>query len=387
MPSGRRSFPRRTGRRGRIIADLGPGRRAAGLAYSRPMPGDGPRRSPPIGAAPSQDPPTMPRVGRARLGWTMSLVLENLTKRFGPTVALDGVSFEAPAGRIFGFLGANGAGKTTAMRIILDILRPDAGRVTWRGIPTETLPRNTWGYLPEERGLYPRMRVLDQLVFIGVLFGLSRREAADRARGWLARFRIADSADRRAEELSKGNQQKVQVIAAILHDPEILLLDEPFSGLDPVNANLLKEALLELNARGRTIVFSTHQMDQVEELCHAIAIIDRGRLVLAGPLAEVKRSTGKRVVRIGASEGRLDWLAELDGVRVTRVGQDYTEAEVAAGRDPAIVLAEALRRGTYVTRFEIGDPSIEQIFIERVGRAPAEEEGRLAPAATPEVLG
>ncbi len=312
----------------------------------------------------------------------MSLVLDNLTKRFGTTVALDGVSFEAPAGQIFGFLGANGAGKTTAMRIVLDILKPDEGRVTWRGIPTDTLPRSTWGYLPEERGLYPRMKVLDQLVFIGVLFGLTRREAAARAKAWLARFRIADYADRRAEELSKGNQQKVQVIAAILHDPEILLLDEPFSGLDPVNANLLKEALLELNARGRTIVFSTHQMDQVEELCHSVAIIDRGRLVLAGPLSEVKRSTGKRVVRIGASDGRLDWLAELDGVRVTRLGQDYTEAEVAAGRDPEIVLAEALRRGAYVTRFEIGDPSIEQIFIERVGRPPSEDEGRLAPAAS-----
>lgn len=311
----------------------------------------------------------------------MSLVLENVTKRFGATTALDGVTFEAPAGQIFGFLGANGAGKTTAMRIVLNILRPDAGRVTWRGVPTEVLPRSTWGYLPEERGLYPRMRVLDQLVFIGVLFGLSSREAAERARRWLARFRIADSAARRAEELSKGNQQKVQVIAAILHDPEILLLDEPFSGLDPVNANLLKEALLELNARGRTIVFSTHQMDQVEELCHSVAIIDRGRLVLAGPLAEVKRSTGKRVVRIGASDGRLDWLAELDGVRVTRLGQDYTEAEVAAGHDPAVVLAEALRRGAYVTRFEIGDPSIEQIFIERVGRPPSEDEDRLAPIA------
>jgi len=309
----------------------------------------------------------------------MSLVLANVTKRFGATLALDAVSFEAPAGRIFGFLGANGAGKTTAMRIVLNILRPDDGQITWRGVPTEQLPRNTWGYLPEERGLYPRMRVLDQLAFVGVLFGLSRREATDRARSWLTRFRIADAADRRAEELSKGNQQKVQVIAAILHDPEILLLDEPFSGLDPINANLLKEALLELNARGRTIVFSTHQMDQVEELCHSVAIIDRGRLVLSGPLSEVKRSTGKRVVRIGATDGRLDWLAELDGVRVTRVGQDYTEAEVAADRDPEAVLAEALRRGAYVIRFEIGDPSIEQIFIERVGRPPTDEEGRLAP--------
>jgi len=309
----------------------------------------------------------------------VALVVDSLTKQFGAVRALDGVSFTVQPGEVFGFLGANGAGKTTTMRIILDILHADAGSATWNGRPTHDLPRRTWGYLPEERGLYPRMQVLEQLVFFASLYGVPASGAADLARSWLRRFRIEDTQRRRAEELSKGNQQKVQLIAAILHDPEVLLLDEPFIGLDPVNVAIIKEALLDLRDRGKTIVFSTHQMEMVEELCQSIVIIDRGRVVLGGGLREVKRSTGRRVVRIGVSgDPALGWLAGLDGMRVTRQGQDYTELEVGVGRDPESILTAALARGEHIIRFEIADPSIEQIFVERVGRPPSEDH-RLAP--------
>jgi ABC-2 type transport system ATP-binding protein len=310
----------------------------------------------------------------------MSLVLDGLVKRFGAVTALDGISFEVPRGDVFGFLGANGAGKTTTMRIVLDILRPDSGTVTWAGTPNTEVPRETWGYLPEERGLYPRLEVLDQLVFFASLYGIPRDVAAARGREWLARFRIPDYEKRRAEELSKGNQQKVQLIAAILHEPAVLLMDEPFVGLDPVNVALLKEAFAEMRERGSTLVFSTHQMEMVEELCESVALIDKGRLVLAGPIRDVKRSTGRRVVRL-ALEGKsidgdgaeLPWLASLPGVRVSRPGQDYAELDVPRDIDPERILKAALEAGERVTNFLIADPSIEEIFIERVGRPPSED--------------
>ena len=309
----------------------------------------------------------------------MALVLDGLVKRFGQITALDGISFEVPKGEVFGFLGANGAGKTTTMRIVLDILRPDAGTATWAGTPTIDVPRETWGYLPEERGLYPRLEVLDQLVFFASLYGIPRDVATARGREWLARFRISDYEKRRAEELSKGNQQKVQLIAAILHGPAVLLMDEPFVGLDPVNVALLKEAFAEMQSSGTTLVFSTHQMEMVEELCESVALIDRGRLVLAGPIRDVKRSTGRQVVRL-ALDGKtvgdgvsLPWLDTLPGVRVTRPGQDYAELDVDRGVDPETILRAALEHGERVTNFLIADPSIEQIFIERVGRPPSED--------------
>jgi ABC-2 type transport system ATP-binding protein len=326
----------------------------------------------------------------------MSLVLDGLVKRFGAITALDGISFEVPQGEVFGFLGANGAGKTTTMRIVLDILRPDAGTATWAGTPTTDVPRETWGYLPEERGLYPRLQVLEQLVFFASLYGIPRDVAAARGREWLARFRISDYEKRRAEELSKGNQQKVQLIAAILHEPAVLLMDEPFVGLDPVNVALLKEAFAEMRGRGTTLVFSTHQMEMVEELCEAVALIDRGRLVLAGPIRDVKRSTGRQVVRLaldgkaieggaggaGAGDGANgaaadraapDWLTSMPGVRIARAGQDYVELAVDRGVDPETVLRAALDHGERVTNFLIADPSIEEIFIEKVGRPPSED--------------
>jgi ABC-2 type transport system ATP-binding protein len=314
----------------------------------------------------------------------MALVIDGLSKRFGTVQALDGVTFTVQPGGIFGFLGANGAGKTTTMRIVLGFLRADAGTATWNDRDTHHWPRRTWGYMPEERGLYLRMPVLDQLVFYGSLYGMTRRDARRVARDWLARFRIAEHAERRAESLSKGNQQKVQFIATVLHDPDVVLMDEPFVGLDPINVALLKSAFLELRDRGKTLVFSTHQLDQAEELCDSVAIIDHGRIVTTGPTREVKRSTGHQVVRVTTSgDGDLAWLRSLPHVTVTRPGQDYAEVRVEAGADPQAVLRAAIARGGDVLRFEVADPSLEDVFVERVGALDVEERVLAAPEVRP----
>jgi ABC-2 type transport system ATP-binding protein len=310
----------------------------------------------------------------------MSLVVDHLQKRFGAVVALDGLTFEVAPGQVFGFLGANGAGKTTTMRIALGVLEADAGAVTWRGTESHRLPRSTFGYLPEERGLYPRMRVLDQLVFFAGLHGMPPDRSRREAFSWLRRFRAEDLAFRRAEQLSKGNQQKVQFVAAVLHEPAVLLMDEPFTGLDPVNVALLREAFMELRDRGRTVVFSTHQMEVAEALCESVAIVDRGRMVVGGPLREVRRSTGRRMVRISvAGDHRLPWLAQVPGARVIQAGMDRTTVELDPGLEPDAVLAAAVGAGARVLHFEVADPSLEQVFIDHVGR-PVDEDVHLAPA-------
>jgi ABC-2 type transport system ATP-binding protein len=292
------------------------------------------------------------------------------------------VSFTVEPGRIFGLLGANGAGKTTAMRIVLDILRADGGSVTWNGLPNTEVPRKTWGYLPEERGLYLRMRVMDVLSFFASLYGVSQADATREVEDWLERFRIPEYRDRKVEELSKGNQQKIQFIAAILHNPDVLIMDEPFTGLDPVNVQLLKEAFLEMRDRGKTLIFSTHQMEQVEELCESIAIVDRGRVVVHGAVRDVKRDMGRRVVRLATADGGdAAWLEELDGVRIGRRREDYLELTVPTGTDPELILRSAIARGERVTRFEIADPSLEEVFIAHVGRRSNEDEAHLAPTA------
>jgi ABC-2 type transport system ATP-binding protein len=305
----------------------------------------------------------------------MTLDIDRVTKRFGQTVALDQLSFSVPRGRIFGFLGANGAGKTTTMRICLGILHADDGEVRWQGTLAADLPRRTFGYLPEERGLYPRLSVIDQLVYFARLYGESAAEARKNAHVWLERFRIPDLADRRAEELSKGNQQKVQFIAAILHGPDVLLMDEPFTGLDPVNLSLLRDAFLELRDEGRTIVFSTHQMEAAEALCESLAIVDHGRLVAGGTLADLKRRSRARTVRLGV-EGEIlpTWLTSVDGVAAVRPGAGFAELELRPGTEPRDVLAAALARGALVSHFEVAEPSLEAIFIELVGRPPDDDE-------------
>ncbi len=315
----------------------------------------------------------------------MSLEIDHVTKRFAATTALDGLTFTVPRGEVFGFLGANGAGKTTTMRICLGIIRADAGEIRWDGRPTADLPRGTWGYLPEERGLYPRMGVLDQLVYFGSLYGVAPDRARRDAIGWLERFRIPELAGRRAEELSKGNQQKVQFIAAVLHEPEVLLMDEPFTGLDPVNLILLREAFMELRDRGRTLIFSTHQMEVAEAMCESVAIVDHGRLVAGGLVRDLKRASGRRTLRL-AGDGDLapGWLSDLPGVESVRPDAGGAELELLPEADPAVILAAVVARGSLVTRFEVAEPSLEAIFIEHVGR-PSDDDTALAPgaAATP----
>jgi ABC-2 type transport system ATP-binding protein len=311
----------------------------------------------------------------------MSLVIDHLSKRFGAVTALDDLTIEVAPGQVFGFLGANGAGKTTTMRIAVGVLEADAGQITWEGTPSTRLPRSTWGYLPEERGLYPRMQVLDQLVFFAQLHGVAPDRARREAKAWLRRFRAEDLATRKAEQLSKGNQQKIQFIAAVLHEPPVLLMDEPFTGLDPVNVMLLREAFLELRDRGRTVVFSTHQMEVAEALCESVAIVDRGRMVIGGTLRDVRRSTGRRQVRISvAGDHRLPWLAAVPGTRAIQAGMDRTTVELDQGVEPDAVLAAAIAVGARVLHFELADPSLEQVFIDRVGR-PADDEVHLAPEA------
>ena len=333
----------------------------------------------------------MPRYPRP-----VSLEIDHVTKRYGTTTALDGLTFEVARGEVFGFLGAIGAGKTTTMRICLGIIAADAGEIRWDGRPTGELPRRTWGYLPEERGLYPRMGVLDQLVYFASLYGEPPDRARREALAWLTRFRILDYAGRRAEELSKGNQQKVQFIAAVLHDPEVLLMDEPFTGLDPINLVLLREAFTELRDRGRTLIFSTHQMESAEAMCESIAIVDQGRLVAGGRVRDLKRASGRRTVRLAvdgeAAEGHAglgdaapgeaapDWFAVLPGVQAVRMDAAGAELELLPGADPATILSAVLARGGTLTRFEVAEPSLEALFIEYVGR-PADDETSLAPAS------
>jgi ABC-2 type transport system ATP-binding protein len=305
----------------------------------------------------------------------MALHIEHISKEFGTFKAVDNVDFTVNAGRIFGFLGTNGAGKTTTMRMILDIIRPDRGEITWNGKPNTDVPRREFGYLPEERGLYPKMPVDDQLMFIARLYGASRTKIESELKEWLERLDITENRHKRVEQLSKGNQQKIQFLAAILHDPDILILDEPFSGLDPVNAEQMKQAFLMMRDRGKTIIFSTHQLDDAQELCHDIAIIHRGHLVISGDVESVRQSTGQQLVKLAIDgDARIGWLDQMPDVRVQRRREDYLELSVPSEGDARKVLTEAMRREALVTRFEISYPSLNDVFLSAVRNLPEPEQ-------------
>ncbi|MCL5942638.1 MAG: ATP-binding cassette domain-containing protein [Actinobacteria bacterium] len=290
------------------------------------------------------------------------LELQGISKSFAGVQAVSDLSLRVPEGVIFGFLGPNGAGKTTTMRMVLDILRPDSGRIAWRGAPITDRVRRRFGYLPEERGLYPKMRVGDQLLFFARLHGMERAAALRVIDRELARFGIADRKDSRLEELSRGNQQKVQVLAALLHEPDLALLDEPFTGLDPINSELLKEALIALRDAGKTIVFCSHRLEQVEELCEDVAIIARGCLRLVGNLARLRRQATRRVVHLRVADGSPVPTEGLP-LRPLEPGRDYLRFALDEGAEPRHVLATLVQR-VPVELFALERPSLQEIFLE-----------------------
>ena len=310
--------------------------------------------------------------------------IAGVTKRFAGHTAVKSLSMDVPSGGIFGLLGPNGAGKSTTIRMMMNIISPDQGRIVVLG--RESASRDLSdriGYLPEERGLYKKMKVLDHLAFFGEAKGITRHEARKRAGAWLDRLGLADWKLKKVEDLSKGMQQKLQFAGALLHDPELIILDEPFSGLDPVNAKVMTDVVVDLARQGRTVLFSTHIMEQAEGMCDRIVIIARGEKVVDGTLAEVKRDFGGRHIALTFSRN-ADRAARVlaDGRLVAKV-QDFgrkAEAQLAPGAEPDELLRTLVREDVGLDRFEVVEASLRAIFVATVGveaaTAPAQEDGR-----------
>lgn len=289
------------------------------------------------------------------------LELIGLSRRFGDVVALDDVSFGVAEGEIVGFVGPNGAGKTTAMRIALGVLTPDAGEVRWRGEPVDAAIRRRFGYLPEERGLYPKMRVLDQLVYLARLHGFGAADARRRAVRTAEILGVAERARDRTESLSLGNQQRVQLAAALVHDPEVLVLDEPFSGLDPVGVDVLSGVLREQAAEGVPVVFSSHQLELVERLCESVVLIHQGRVVAAGRIADLRAADPRRLVRVEIAGAAPGWTQRLSDVRVLEPLPDGAILELTDdGREDRVL--DAAREAGEVRHFSVIQPSLTEIF-------------------------
>ena len=290
--------------------------------------------------------------------------LAGVTKAYENKVAVSDLSLSIEAGQMFGLLGPNGAGKTSSIRMMMGITVPDSGRIVLFDKPFERNSLEQVGYLPEERGLYKKMKVLDQLIFFGQLHGLTGDEAQKRALAWAGRMEIADALPKRTEELSKGMQQKIQFIATLLHDPRLIVMDEPFSGLDPVNAVLVEQTLLELKSQGKAILFSTHRMDQVEKLCDSICLINNGKAVLAGNLRQIKARYERNHV-IVEFEGNSAFLNSNE-VAQAKNFSGHAEIKLKPNGDAQKLLHEAAAVAT-IFRFELVEPSLEEIFIQTVG--------------------
>ncbi|MEJ2008564.1 MAG: ATP-binding cassette domain-containing protein [Acidobacteriota bacterium] len=299
-----------------------------------------------------------------------AVCLEQVTKRFDSFAAVSSLTMGIKEGAVFGLLGPNGAGKTTTLRMIVRILLPDEGSVRVLGQPLSERTQESIGYLPEERGLYRQMRILEILVFLGALKGLSETEAERRARAWLERLGLADRAGNEVNDLSRGMQQKVQFIAAILHRPSLVILDEPFTGLDPVNAVAIKDVMLELRNEGTTIILSTHRMDQVEQMCDSICLMNKGQKILDGDLKTIKKSYGNNTVRIEFSGDPA--FMQLPGVieRTNSYGE-VVEITLRPGADSQQILRSAVERGVQIRRFELIEPPLNDIFIQKVSERDA----------------
>jgi ABC-2 type transport system ATP-binding protein len=294
------------------------------------------------------------------------LQLKGLSRRYGETVALDGLSLEVPEGELLGFVGPNGAGKTTAMRIALGVLEPDAGEVLWRGAPATREVQREFGYMPEERGLYPKMQVHRQLRYLAMLHGRDEAEAGAAATRWIERLGLSERAAQRVEELSLGNQQRVQLAAALVHDPDLLILDEPFSGLDPIGADTMATVLRERTEAGAAVVFSSHQLELVERICDSVAIVSRGRIVAAGRVEQLReeRATARLRVEVEGADG--SWLEGVAGVEVVDRAGPGVVVELRDGTDDQALL-DAARRAGPVRRFEPVEPTLAELFREVVG--------------------
>ncbi|SFP20749.1 ABC-2 type transport system ATP-binding protein [Geodermatophilus dictyosporus] len=307
------------------------------------------------------------------------LEFDGLHKSYGDHHVLEGVGFTVAPGSMFGFCGANGAGKTTTMRIAMGLARPDSGEVRWRGRPLDEGSRRRVGYMPEERGLYPKMRVGEQLTYFARLHGLDAAAAARAAEEWAGRLGLGERRRSRVEELSLGNQQRVQLAAALVSRPEVLILDEPFSGLDPVGVDALAEALLEQCRAGVPVVFSSHQLDLVERLCDAVGILARGRMVASGTVEELRRREAGRLLRVVAPDAAPGWAGAVPGVRVVSERAGDTVLELAEDTDDQVVLAAALRTGR-VTHFAWREATLVELFREAVAD-PAQRTAREEVAA------
>jgi ABC-2 type transport system ATP-binding protein len=299
------------------------------------------------------------------------LEFDGLHKSFGDNHVLDGVGFTVAPGSMFGFCGSNGAGKTTTMRIAMGLLRADAGEVRWQGRLIDQAMRRRIGYMPEERGLYPKMKVGEQVAYFARLHGLDATAAAQAADEWLGRLGLGERRGDPVEKLSLGNQQRVQLAAALVSRPEVLILDEPFSGLDPVGVDSLAEGLLDQARQGVPVVFSSHQLDLVERLCDSVGILARGRMVATGTVPELRRREGGRQLRVVAPDAPHGWAAGLPGVGVVSQQGGDTLLELAAGTDDQTVLQAAVRTGR-VTHFAWREPSLVELFREVVA-APTED--------------
>ncbi|MEW5842991.1 MAG: ATP-binding cassette domain-containing protein [Bacteroidota bacterium] len=296
-----------------------------------------------------------------------ALEVKDLTKRFNSLVAVDHASFEVPEGSIFGIIGRNGAGKTTTIRMMMNIYLPDEGDVVLRGVKIGQEFKNQVGYLPEERGLYKKMKVLETLLYFAELKGKSGREVQKNAEKYLKRFDLFDRRLSKVEDLSKGNQQKMQFISTVLHDPEFIILDEPFSGLDPVNTNLLKDIILEMKQKGKIIIFSTHLMDFAEKMCDHIVMIDHGKIILKGSLAEIKSKYGQRNVSI-THAGDISFLNQSPLVEKIEDFGNSTGIKVKEASQTQQLLKLLVDRGVPIKKFDANEISLHEIFIELAGR-------------------
>jgi ABC-2 type transport system ATP-binding protein len=290
-----------------------------------------------------------------------------LSKRFGAIAALDGVSLAVPRGRMLGFLGPNGAGKTTAMRALFGLVAPDAGDLRWDGRPIGLTERVRFGYMPEERGLYPRMALGEQLAYFGALHGLGSGAARAAADDWLERLGLRDRAGERLEALSHGNQQRAQLAAALVHAPELLVLDEPFAGLDPLAVRTLAEVLRGEAARGAAVLFSSHQLELVEDICEDVAIVDRGRLVASGHVDALRAASQRRCITLRLEQAPVGWLPPIDGVALSERRDGQLRLRARRDVDPERVLAAAREAGP-VLEFSFGPPSLSELFLELVER-------------------